>query len=208
MTDNAANFGPDIAFDPGGDGTSEFWALVSATDGSGIAVDNVKQGDVFQIIDASGVCSFSKGKAKMVRSIVTVAARVSAGVTGAGLWKTVTDSMRSELDKHADDDSGGAKRRDAFGQEIGGGGNVATDEGGLVICLPPATGMIYSNDKVRRGDATKAPPEGAFFLERAEGPRTLKADGVIRIGAFDSNFRDNAGCYEIKFSLKRPGGGT
>ena len=203
MPEVESKFGPDIVFDPGDDGTRDFWALVSATDGSGIAIDNVKTGDVFRIIDASGVCSFSKGKARMVRSIVTVAGEVAAGVTGAGIWKEVTDSMRTELDKHEDDDSGGSKRRDAFGQEIGGGGNVATEEGGLIVCLPPATGMVYSNGKVRRGDAAKQPPRDAFFLERGGEPKTIGADGVIRIGVFDSNFKDNAGCYEIKFSLTR-----
>ena len=69
--------------------------------------------------------------------------------------------------------------------------------------LPPATGMVYSNDKVRRGDRNKMPPDVAFFLERGEQPRTMRTDGVIRIGVFDSNFKDNAGCYEIKFSLTR-----
>ena len=204
MSDEEAAFGPDIVFSPGNGGTCEFWALVSATDGSGIAVDNVKEGDTFRIIDASGVCSFSKGKAKLVRSIVTVAASVAtAGVAGAGLWKKVTDSMRAELDKHADDDSRGAKRRDAFGQEIGGGGNIAKEEGGLIVCLPPATGMVYSNGKVRRGDHKKPPPNGAYFLQRGSISHAISADGVIRIGAFDSNFKDNAGCYEIKFSLTR-----
>ena len=203
MADDEVVFGPDIVFDPGDDGTNEFWALVSATDGSGIAVDNVKKGDVFRIIDASGVCSFSRGNATLVRSIVTVA-QVAAGVSGARLWKTVTDSMRTELDKHADDDATGAKRRDAFGQEIGGAGEFATDEGGLIVCFPPTMGMVYSSAKVRRRDNQQAPPEGAFFfLARAEPPKEISDDGVIRIGAFDSNFKDNAGCYEIKFSLTR-----
>ena len=136
-----AAFGPDIVFDLGDEvaGTREFWALVSATDGSGIAIDNVKANDQLQIIDASGICSFSKGKAKLVRSIVTVAAKVAADAAGIGLWKTATDSMRAELDKHGDDDSA-AKRRDAFGREIGGGGDVAKEEGGLIVCLPPRNG--------------------------------------------------------------------
>ena len=206
----AAAFGPDIVFDLGDEiaGTREFWALVSATDGSGIAIDNVKAKDELRIIDASGICSFSKGKAKLVRSIVTVAAKVAADATGIGLWKTATDSMRAELDKHGDDDAA-AKRRDAFGQEIGGGGDVAKEEGGLIVCLPAATGMVYSSGKVRRGDNKKQPPEGAFFLERGETePKKIPRAGVIRIGAFDSNFKDNAGCYEIKFSLTRPGVGA
>ena len=204
-----AAFGPDIVFDPGDEtaGTREFWALVSATDGSGIAIDSVEAGDELRIIDASGICSFSRGKAKLVRSIVTVAANVAADAAGIGLWKTATDSVRTELDKHGDDDAA-AKRRDAFGQEIGGGGDVAKEEGGLIVCLPPATGMVYSNGKVRRGDSKKQPPAGAFFLERGnERPTTIPRAGVIRIGVFDSNFKDNAGCYEIKFSLTRRNAG-
>lgn len=204
MPDADSAFGPDISFDPRGNDTCEFWALVSATDGSGIAVANVRTGDRFQIIDASGVCSFSKGRAKLVRSIVAVAPVPAGRFTGTGPWKKVTDSMRAELDKHADDDSGRTKRRDAFGHEIGGGGSVAQEEGGLIVCLPPATGMVYSNGKVRRGDDKKKPPVGASFLLRGTRPQEIIADGVIRIGVFDSNFKDNAGCYEIKFSLMRP----
>ena len=207
MQDEEAAFGPDITFEPGeGVGTREYWALVSATDGSGIAVDGVKKGDVLRIIDASGVCSFSKGKAGLVRSIVTVAAEVAGAATGGGLWKKATDLMRSELNKHGNTESRGAKRRDAFGREIGGGGSVAEEEGGLIVCLPPATGMVYSSNNVRRGHATKQPPAGAFFLKRGAPPRKMPGDGVIRIGVFDSNFKDNAGCYEIKFSLTRGGG--
>lgn len=202
--DSEAQFGPDIVFPPDtkGAGTHEFWALISATDGSGIAIDGVKAQDRLQIIDASGVCSFSKGKAKLVRSIVAVAAEVAVNATGIGLWKKATDSMRAELDKHGDDDSA-AKRRDAFGQEIGGGGDFAKEEGGLIVCLPPAMGMVYSSGKVRRGDDKRKPPKGAFFLERGLGEKTIEHAGVIRMGAFDSNFKDNAGCYEVKFSLTR-----
>ncbi len=207
MSDKEAAFGPDITLELGDAGGScEYWALISATDGSGIAIDGVKNGDVLRIIDASGVCSFSKGKAELVRSIVAVAAEVVGGTAGsAGVWKKATDSMRGELNKHGDNESSGAKRRDAFGHEIGGDGNVAAEEGGLIVCLPPTTGMVYSSNKVRRGDPTKIPPTGAFFLERGAPPKTMDADGVIRIGAFDSNFMDNAGCYEIKFSLTRGG---
>ena len=208
MPDEEAAFGPDITFELGeSGGTCEYWALISATDGSGIAVDGVREGDVLRIIDASGICSFSKGKAGLVRSIVTVATEVAgAAVGGAGLWKKATDLMRGELNKHGDNESRGAKRRDAFGQEIGGDGNVAEEEGGLIICLPPATGMVYSSNKVRRDDPTKKPPAGAFFPARGDRPKTMPSDGVIRIGVFDSNFKDNAGCYEIKFSLTRGGG--
>ena len=207
MADDEGAFGPDITFEPGDSGgICEYWALVSATDGSGIAIDNVKAEDELRILDASGICSFSKGKAKLIRSIVTIAAKVGADATGMGLWKTATDSMRAELDKHGDNESRGAKRRDAFGREIGGDGNLAAAEGGLIVCLPPATGMVYSSGTVRRGDTAKKPPEGAFFLERGGRPKKIIDDGVIRIGVFDSDFKDNAGCYEIKFSLTRGGG--
>ena len=209
---NAVAFGPDIVFNPQGSAPCEFWAEISATDDSGICVDNLKRGDELRIIEISGACSFAKGKSSLILSIIAGAADVALGGATAAVWKTAVSSMRRDLDKHvaADagaDDNDGGKKRDGYGQEVGGGGNYAQKEGGIIVCLPRAGGVVYSSDKVRRnstgggGNAQR----GWFFPTRSHVGQTWAIDheGVLRIAAFDSNYSDSAGSYEIKFSITR-----
>ena len=156
-----------------------------------------------RIIEISGVCSFSKGKADLVVSIISTAAKAIAPA-----WKSAVGTVRKQLDKHleADKDDGGGKRRDGYGQEVGGGGNIAEKEGGIIVCLPRAGGMYYSNEKLRRKPGSR--PNGVVFPTRSNTatPLTVDSAGVLRIAAFDSKYNDNAGSYEIKFSISREGG--
>ena len=210
---NAVAFGPDIVFNPQGAETCEFWAEISATDDSGVSVDKLKEGDELRIIEISGACSFAKGKSGLILSIIAAAAAVTLGGASSAAWNTMVSSMRKDLDKHmaADagtDDNDGGKKRDGYGQEVGGGGNYAQNEGGIIVCLPLARGVVYSSDEVRRdkdGGGNNA-QSGWFFPTRSDAgeTRTIGQEGVLRIAAFDSNYSDNAGSYEIKFSITRP----
>lgn len=209
---NEVAFGPDIVFNPEGASPCEFWAEISATDDSGISVDKLKEGDVLRIVEISGACSFAKGKSGLILSIVATVSQAALGGSGAAAWKTAVSSMRKGLDKHmaADGRNDGGKKRDGYGQEVGGSGNYAEKEGGIIVCLPSAGGVVYSSDKVRRnktgngGDAKKR----WFFPARQDvgKPWPIDKDGVLRIAAFDSDYTDNAGSYEVKFSITRPNG--
>ena len=210
---NDVAFGPDIVFNPQGTEPCKFWAEISATDDSGVSVDNLKEGDELRIIEISGACSFAKGKSDLILSIIAAAADVALGGASAAAWKTAVSSMRKDLDKHmaADvgtDDNDGGKKRDGYGQEVGGGGNFAQKEGGIIVCLPRAGGVVYSSKKLRRkstGGGSNA-RRGWFFPTRSDAgkPRAIGQEGVLRIAAFDSNHSDNAGSYEIKFLITRP----
>lgn len=210
---NAVAFGPDIVFDPKGNKRCEFWAEISATDDSGVSVDKLKEGDELQIIEISGACSFAEGKSGRIQSIIATAADAALGAAGAAAWQVAVGLMRKDLDEHmapeggADDNDGG-KKRDGYGQEVGGTGNYAQEEGGIIVCLPEAGGVVYSSKKVRRakGGGGGNTGRGWFFPTRKDVgiKRKINRDGVLRIAAFDSNYSDNAGSYEVKFSITRP----
>lgn len=211
---NTVAFGPDIVFVPKGTEPCEFWAEISATDDSGVSVDKLEEGDELRIIEISGACSFAKGKSGLILSIIAAAADAALGGAGAAAWKTAVSSMRKDLDKHMadgggdDNDGGGGKKRDGYGQEVGGGGNYAQKEGGVIVCLPRAGGVVYSSEKIRRakGGGGSSAGGGWFFPTRKDAGKTwvMGFDGVLRIAAFDSNYGDNAGSYEVKFSIRRP----
>ena len=122
--------------------------------------------------------------------------------------------MRKDLDRHmaadggTNDDNDGGKKRDGYGREVGGDGNYAQKEGGIIVCLPRAGGLVYSSEKVRRGKGGggSSPAGGWFFPARKDVGKTwaIGRAGVLRIAAFDSNYSDNAGSYEVKFSIRRP----
>ena len=210
---NAVAFGPDIVFKPQKTEPCEFWAEISATDDSGVSVDNLKKNDELRIIEISGACSFAKGKSGLILSIIAAATNVALGGAGAAVWKTAVNSMRKDLDKHMVANTGnankdGGKKRDGYGREVGGSGDYETEEGGIIVCLPRARGVVYSSDRVRRkktggGGNVQG---GWFFPTRSDvrEPWVIRHNGVLRIAAFDSNYSDNAGSYEIKFSITRP----
>ena len=210
---NAVAFGPDIVFDPKRTEPCEFWAEISATDDSGVSVDKLKKGDELQIIEISGACSFAKGKSGLILSIIATTANAALGAAGAAAWKAAVSSMRKDLDKHmaaggGTDDNDGGKKRDGYGREVGGAGNYAQEEGGIIVCLPQAGGVVYSSKKVRRAKGGGGGDTGGgwFFPTRKDvgNTWTIVRDGVLRIAAFDSNYSDNAGSYEVKFSITRP----
>ena len=206
---NAVAFGPDIVFDAKGSERWEFWAEISATDDSGVSVDKLKKGDKLQIIEISGAFSFAKGKSRLILSIIATAANAALGAAGAAAWNAAVSSMRKDLDKHIAVDGGndGGKKRDGYGREVGGDGNYAQEEGGIIVCLPQAGGVVYSSKKVRRakGGGGGYVGGGWFFPIRRDVGKTwtIVRDGVLRIAAFDSNYSDNAGSYEVKFSITR-----
>ncbi|MCY3842715.1 MAG: hypothetical protein OXH69_04155 [Acidobacteria bacterium] len=112
-----------------GDSVS-FWAEISGNDDSGLSVDGVREGDQIVIEDGSGTCAFEDNRLDVVVSLVASAAEVLKPA-----WKSQVSDMRRALTDKSRGTNGG-KKRDACGQGIGGDGNYAEKEGGLVVCLP------------------------------------------------------------------------
>ena len=70
-----------------------------------------------------------------------------------------------------------------------------------------AGGVVYSSKKVRRakdGGGGYVGGGWVFPIRRDVGKTwTIVRDGGLRIAAFNSNYSDNAGSYEVKFSITR-----
>ena len=202
-------FGPDEVFEPEGSKPVEFWAEISATDDSGVSVDGIKKGDEFRIIEISGMCSFAKGKSRLIlRVVTTVAGAILGGGTKA--WQDAISSMRKDLDKHTKDSGNAGKKRDGYGLEAGESSH-AENEGGIIVCLPGSGGLRYYADVRRVAAQIGQVQAGSWFFpsrDRVQVPYLIETDGVLRIGAFDSHHNDNAGSYEVKFSITRPAAGA
>ena len=126
------------------------WAEISSTDDSGVTVQGIKRGDTIKIESVSGICSFSvKSGAKKVLSVVGVVGEfVGSAVTGGAVGKvgkivkSQASSIKTELG-NSGVESGG-KRRDGYGKDVS-GHEFATEEGGLIVCMPSAHGPIYAS---------------------------------------------------------------
>ena len=215
-------FGPDTMIPPNAT-TVDVWAEISATDHSGITVDGIKAGDVVEIVDVSGICSFDSNLGQKVLSLVAIISGTAAAASSLFDIEKVEGRIKdfkhqaSELAKEAGDALKGS-RRDGYGQDPG-TGEFATEEGGLLVCMPSACGVFYATEENHlTGNAhedgrllihTKSnlQDHNCFFPCRKDGgvmKTKAKQDGTLHIIAFDSNFGDNAGKYEVKFRVSRP----
>jgi hypothetical protein len=186
-------------------------AFLNARDDLGVAIANVKKGDTLAITSASGIASFDGKNGELVSSFIAVVATAAADVatnrTSAGVIKQLTITADSQFG------SGGThKRRDAFGRDPGGEKQYEKNEGGVLVCLPEAGGIYYSDlgkikEKAERSDAIRpAHVKHGFFL-RPNNPehnrRHLTADGDLHLLVWDSKFEDNQGYYRVMVKLIR-----
>ena len=199
------------------------WAEISSTDDSGVTVQGVKKGDTIRIESVSGICSFSeKSATTKVLSVVGVvgdilgSAVVGGAVgTAARIAKSQASSIRTELENSGV--KSGGKRRDGYGKEVG-GDEFATQEGGIIVCMPSTHGPIYAGKDTCLDDGAKR--EGrlpqdvrparmrdrCFFPCREPGGvMEMKAQesGTLYILVFDSDYSDNSGSYEVRFNVIR-----
>ena len=202
-------FGPDVELDDGFFEV-EIWADIEAVDDRGIAIDAVKAGDTVSIRAISGQASFSgqPGAIKVLRSVIYSAS--------AGLIR------KPAAVKAAEDQVGIAKRRPEQGKERDGygqdeNGNYARNEGGVIVCMPAAGGPMYAHDRnhLRPGAESEGRLDKflspdmrgkCFFPTRDElgQERKVARDGILYVLAFDRDFKDNAGGYEVSLLIKRP----
>ena len=103
-------------------------------------------------------------------------------------------------------------KRDGYGKE-GGETSYAKKEGGIIICMPAAGGTLDSNPDTRpevEDGYGRLPKENATWKFPIRFPRTghsnnytVQRGRVLNIAAFDHDFQDNAGVYEVVFSVTR-----
>ena len=210
-----ANDGPDIVLDEG-EREWTIWASINTADDHGISVDKVKGGDKLTIEAISGVGYFTgqSGWWKVLSVIYKVSGTfASAGSTAENVLKALSGETLPREGKD-DDVDGKSKPRDGYGRNLNDGGKFAKEEGGIAVCMPTASGPMYahggnhfengsgrSTENLKEGSEMK---ENCFFPSRARGTIDLNGNGVLYIYAFDKNYRDNAGTYELKFRIERP----
>lgn len=116
---------------------------------------------------------------------------------------------------------GGSKPRDGWGRNLG-DGKYGKEEGGIVICLPSAKrqSLIYARNENQLtrddGRGENSFKEGSEWKKNSEHrcsfphltdqktKATAVEDGALVLYAFDSNYIDNAGAYEVKLTIERP----
>ena len=201
--------GPDIQVSALTKGESaSFWAELSATDDSGISVDGIKDGDEIRIEDASGACAFEDNRLEVVLSIVAEVTKIMEPA-----WKTQVTAMRKTLGDKSSGANGGKKARRLRQESVA--RELRREGGGIVVCLPEYGGTVYANDETHAvrsaagGRVVQSGATGYFFPGRtlASRTRTITSGGVMRITVFDGNHSDNAGSYEVKFTITRRGEG-
>ena len=211
-------YGPDIILK--GDGPWTMWAAINAADSKGISIDSVKAGDSITVESIAGVAYFD-GQSEwwtFLSVVSVVAGKVEAAITGSSA-KWVAGG-KSVLDKVSEErgDADASQPRDGFGAKLDGNG-YADEEGGVVICAPKARGPKYAHEGNRPPERERVDENGralwmheddCFFASRGikavelGSPGDEVPSGVVYIYAFDSNYSDNSGVYEIKFRITRP----
>lgn len=209
--------GPDI--DLGDDTEWTIWARVNAADAHGISVNKVQDGDELTIETLSGVAYFG-GKSGWWQ-VLSAIYKVSGAVvpTGSTAANVITALSEETLPDGGSADDGVSKPRDAYGKQLDSrDGAFAEEEGGIVVCMPNAAGPMYAhgaNHFTKEGQTedrsdsrgmknNSEMPDKCFPVTRDRTVYTIKGDGVLYIYAFDRNYADNAGSYEIKFRIERP----
>ena len=139
---------------------------------------------------------------------MSIAVDVASVGNPAGLIGKAALKGLEGVNKIAPKDDAASKPRDGYGKKLRESGR-ATDEGGIVIRPPGIGGPKYAK-AIRRDvdDSDDQVSGGCFFPTRSRKTVTIHKGesaqgGVLSIVAFDSNYSDNAGAYEIKFTITR-----
>jgi len=208
----------------------KLWVSIPANDDTGVIIDNVLPGDEVYVYDASGISSFDKTNMKLVKSIIGLANAVAgdalmfAEPETAPFVEAWNSALKGIGDAVGDSDIEHT-RRDQYGRDPG-TGDYGKHEGGLIVCMPESNGVIYATSDYYLGDDSKSngrktdyysqatKDKNAFFPCNVAGGKlsgTAGKAGAVHILAFDSNFSDNAGAYNVGVMVirgVRPSGKT
>jgi hypothetical protein len=210
------------------------WASIPANDDKGIVIDNVLRGDVIEVYNTAGIASFDKVNMEPIKGIVGIMNAMIDGAVVltepemAPLVAAFTVGVNAIVD--AVPDELGNARRTAYGLDPG-TGDYAKNEGGLIVCMPESYGAIYATDKYHLTGDTKN--EGRLYKYYSDETKKMNAffpcpifneddpnspdngrmsatsnqvgRGAVTILAFDENFSDNAGYYNVGIIVTRPG---
>ena len=147
----------------------------------------------------------------VLSTIFSASSHLTAGIPIApGVIQTVGEQVRAVQNKRD-------KARDGYGVKMN-DGKFAKNEGGILICMPSAKGPMYAHDRNHLPDDVEdsgrldthrmgeLKDSHCFFPTRKKDgtmDEAAKADGVIHIIAFDSNYADNLGLYEVSLQIMR-----
>jgi hypothetical protein len=202
--------------------------VVNASNNIGIPIENVRKGDQILLGPASGLATFSKDKGNpRLAGVVGVLAKgavVAGSALGCPECAPIIEAANAfaQNEFKAPKEDAERKPRDAYGK-IPGKKEFARQEGGLIICMPEADGLVTSGD----GDNTdlwirkpgirsdKNVPDHAkacYFPIRSNplhNTRKVRKDGsppsVVFVGAWDHKFGDNKGFYILYLKIEKAG---
>ena len=209
--------GPDIRIDEGARDVT-IWANISANDDSGVSVQGIQEGDSITIENIAGIGWFSdqSGLEIFLSTVHTLSDVVKAAAPAGSVVSSIADQTKAFTTQGEEKDvDAGGKPRDGYGKDMD--GDFATDEGGIVVCMPSAHGPMYANDDNHLD--SDAQSEGrlekhvstemngrCFFPARVDDGtmgKSAKEPGALYILAFDSEYGDNAGSYQVKVRIIR-----
>lgn len=209
----------------------KLWVSIPANDDTGVIIDNVLPGDEIIIYDASGICSFDKTNMELVKAIVGLANSVAGDVLmyatdgEAAPFVASWDQAVKKIGDAVGDSDIEHKRRDSYGRDPG-TGDYGKHEGGLIVCMPKSKGAVYATSDYYLADDSKSNGrKESYYSSAAKNAnlmypcpvsgglmsRTATEAGAIHVLAFDENFQDNAGSYNVGLMVirsERPSGST
>ena len=193
-------------------------AAVYANDPTGVVLLDVLEGDTIGIDTITGWCTFSDGslKGKIAKNLVSYGVPLLAGNLPK-IAQQAIGKLKKDANFMGKAPSKG-KARNGYGR-VNGKDRFAVKEGGVIVCMPSAEEPInaYSGSHLD-GDAEKAGrlhryvkadlKDHCFFpFPKRKGGRkemTASVGGLAWILAFDGKHTDNAGVYDVRFTVVRP----
>jgi hypothetical protein len=194
--------------------------FLNTADPLGVAIQGVKATDTMQLVSATGLASFGqdteiKGWGALI-GLVTSGVGLTAAAFGSNAAAPLISGGAAFAKDHLGEEKIGTLVRDPFGEDPK-SHNKARQEGGVLVCAPAAQGIFSSGEDekfwIRKpGDRTdENRPEHvaagkSFFVRRGMEPRTFDDAGDVYVVAWDFDFPDNVGFYELHLILRRGNG--
>ncbi len=202
---------------------------INAADTLGVAIGGLKAGDKVEVVQATGVCTFDKDTGNpLLSSLIGLlgdgAEAVVDAESGSTQFNSTIQSATQTLQTLAKGSGKGTMPRDPFGI-VQGSNSYGLDEGGVVVMMPQAGGIYYSGGghspasarlphvfgQARGLPADLAPYANIvplYFLGHTvpNGGAVCQTDGVAYVLAWDWNYSDNAGTYQVVVRLTRGNG--
>ena len=199
--------------------------FINAADGLGVSIGGVLATDYVTVASITGLASFAQDTGNpLASSIVGFIGSGLTGILNAIGVGTVVSPLINAATTFAQNQFKGTgkptKIRDGYGYDTN--GDLARQEGGILVSLPGADGPYYSGEVDSRWikpggprDDAHRPPQvvhGFFPLHNAklsDNSRKAGADGQVFVTPWDYKFSDNAQYYEVELIIsKGPAAGT